>query len=225
MNDILLNFEKVSFKLGKKIILSDLNVSLKAGNSLAIIGHNGAGKTTLFHLALGLKVATDGSVRLFGLPAFEPAARTKLGYVAERPYLNDQLTLIQTLQYFGKLAGLSASLLLSRINAVIEQVGLMHAKEQKLKTFSKGMLQRTLIAQALIASPELLILDEPMSGLDPEGREFVSALMLDLKKQGKSMVFSTHTLEDVDMLADEVLVLEKGVTEFKGSVKEWRART
>jgi ABC-2 type transport system ATP-binding protein len=221
MSETILQFDHVSFSATKKLILNELSLSLSAGKTLAVIGHNGAGKTTLFHLVLGLKFPTQGSIKLFGRPSENPDARLKVGYVAERPYLNTNLTLVETLNYFGALAKLSTEEIKARQLTVIPLVGLENAKDRKLKDYSKGMLQRSLIAQALIASPDLLILDEPMSGLDPEGRTFVKELILKLKNDGKSILFSTHTLEDVSVLADDVVVLNQGNVKFQGSISEW----
>ncbi len=225
MSNAVLVLDQVLFKVSKKEILKDVSLTLSQGKTLAVIGHNGAGKTTLFHLILGLKFTSKGKIKLFDLPCENPLARMKVGYVSERPYLNDHLTLLDTLQYFGHLAKLKSDVIKAESRKVIELVGLEHVQKQKLKTFSKGMLQRTLIAQALLSSPELLIMDEPMSGLDPEGRGFVKDLIIKLRAQGKTILFSTHTLEDVDVLADDILALDQGTVQFLGSVAEWRKRT
>ncbi len=210
-----------SLYLNQKKILDQVNFTLAPSSALAVVGHNGAGKTTLFHLILGLKFITQGSIQVFGISCEDRKARMKVGYVPERPYLNLYHTLEEALFYFGDLMNLPRSVQMLRIEKNLGLVGLESRRKDKLSSFSKGMLQRTLIAQALMGDPELLILDEPMSGLDPEGRQFLRDLMMSLRNKGKTLLFSTHTLEDVSLLADEVLVLEQGKTKFLGKKEQY----
>jgi ABC-2 type transport system ATP-binding protein len=222
MNDAI-QLNQVSFSLAKKKILDRVDFKLAAGRALGLIGHNGAGKTTLFHLILGLKFPRVGTINLFGESNLDYRSRRRLGYVPERPYLNLEDTLHDALKFSGTCFQLSSAELAARLPPVIQQVGLEKNRDQKLKSFSKGMLQRTLIAQALIANPDLLILDEPMSGLDPEGRAFIRELMLELKRAQKTILFSSHALEDIDLIADEVLILDQGRQTFHGSIADWKA--
>lgn len=216
----------VSLSLSRRKILDQLSFSLQEGEATALLGHNGAGKTTLFHLILGLKFQNEGIVEVSGIPAHQVHARKKLSFVPERPYLNPNDTPVEMLAFYGKLSGLSGTTLKNRILEVIKEVGLEEVggkdvARRKLKAFSKGMLQRSLIAQALLSNPEILILDEPMSGLDPEGRAWVKELIQKLKSQNKTILFSTHVIEDAEELADQVIVMSQGKIKFKGSTKEY----
>jgi ABC-2 type transport system ATP-binding protein len=194
------------------------------GKTLAIIGHNGAGKTTLFHLILGLKFRDRGAIEIRGQDAQSPAARSHVGFVPERPYLNLELTLRKTLHYLGELSGISRASLSAKVEKAAREVELDAVLDQPLKTYSKGMLQRTLIAQAMLHDPSLLVLDEPMSGLDPEAREFLKNKIKEWKAGGKSVLFSSHVIEDVNELADLVGVLDSGRLTFFGPVQEWSAK-
>ncbi len=222
-----LQIENVSLTLARKKILDRLSFSLKEGEVVALVGHNGAGKTTLFHLILGLKFQDQGIIKINGIEAYQVESRTKLSFVPERPYLNPADTPLEMLSYYGKLAGMKDSKKLkSRIQEVIKEVGLENAggkdvATRKFKNFSKGMLQRSLIAQALLSDPEVLILDEPMSGLDPEGREWVKELIQKLKARGRTILFSTHVIEDAQLLADKVMVLSQGKMDFFGTTAEY----
>jgi len=218
-----LKVDEVSISLAKKEILHQISVALEKGKTLAVVGHNGAGKTTLFHIILGLKFATKGTIELFGKSSFDSKSREQVGYVPERPYLYDYDSLEGALFYFSNLLNLDKAEATTRVKSAIEQVGLAGREKDKLKTFSKGMLQRTLIAQSLLGKPELLILDEPMSGLDPGGREFVRQWMHTWKASGKTLIFSTHTLEDVSLVADYVLALEQGKIQYFGPLEGWKA--
>lgn len=226
MSNPKLVIEDVSLSLSRRKILDQLNFNLLEGEATALLGHNGAGKTTLFHLILGLKFQNEGKVEVNGIPASQIQARKKLSFVPERPYLNPNDTPVEMLSYYGKLSGLKGSALKNKIAEVIKEVGLedvggKDVAKRKLKAFSKGMLQRSLIAQALLSNPEILILDEPMSGLDPEGRAWVKTLIQKLKSQNKTILFSTHVIEDAQELADQVIVMSQGKINFKGSIQQY----
>ncbi len=224
MNDVssnkksILKIENVTFRIQKQTLLDQVSAEIHSGEVVALVGHNGAGKTTLFHLILGLKFQSAGAITIQGIPATQPASRRWVSFVPERPYLNLSDTGTESVSFFQKLSGVKSDITPA---AVLKRVGLEDAQNKKLQFYSKGMLQRTLMAQALINDPVLLILDEPMSGLDPEGRAWVRGLISELKSQGKTVLFSTHTLEDVDQLADRVWVLEKGKTQYIGTPQEW----
>jgi len=189
-----------------------------------VIGHNGAGKTTLFHLLLGLKFPDRCSIAIFGESPESPRSRASVGYVPERPYFNLELGFGEMLRFHAGLLGMDAATRVAEGARVAAAVGLREQVNQSLKTFSKGMLQKAMIAQALLGNPRILILDEPMSGLDPEARETLRRWIREWKQEGRTVVFSTHALEEVESLADRVLVLKSGRLEFLGDEKSWKER-
>jgi ABC-type multidrug transport system ATPase subunit len=195
-------------------ILKDITFNHADGKSLAIIGHNGAGKTTLFHVLLGLKFATGGSHRI---------DLAQFGYVPERPYLEMEEQFYRFLKMHLGLIGLPAGQHPAEIERVATLVGLQDELKKRFKHFSKGMLQKALLAQALLGSPRLVFLDEPMSGLDPDSRKDLMQHLQALRAQGVTLVFTSHVMEDVASLADRVLVLDHGAQKFFGPVTEWRA--
>jgi ABC-type multidrug transport system ATPase subunit len=212
----------LELRIGKRRLLHPMTFTLARGKTLGVVGHNGAGKTTLFHALLGLKFPNGGEVRLFGRPQGDPRSRTGLGYVPERPYLNLDLQFSAFLRFHSALIGLPSDFMESEIVRVAEEVGLSAHLNQSFRTFSKGMLQKAVLAQASLGSPGLLILDEPLSGLDPESREAVKSRMQAWKQEGRTLVFSSHALEDVETLAQEVMVLKGGVMQFYGEIARWR---
>jgi ABC-2 type transport system ATP-binding protein len=224
MSEMILSAKDIHFSLKKRKLLEQINFDVPKGIVFAVVGHNGAGKTTLFHLVLGLKFQNKGEITLLGKSNFDPESRAKLGYVPERPYLNLEYSFRSFLSYHANLLAIPRVKRSSEITKVALAVGLDSHLKQALSTFSKGMLQKALVAQALLGDPEVLILDEPMSGLDPDSREGVRKLIIQLKKSGKTLIFSSHALDDVEQLADQVLILEKGKVEFLGSVSEWKAK-
>jgi ABC-2 type transport system ATP-binding protein len=201
-------------------VLSDVSLSVTKGEIFGFLGHNGAGKTTTMKILLGLLRPTSGRVDVLGAPAGDVATHSKLGYLPEAPYFYDYLTAEEFLEFYGKLAGMSRDAIQSRISILLEQVGLQEAQHRQLRKFSKGMLQRIGLAQALIQDPELVVLDEPMSGLDPMGRKEVRDLILNLREQGKTVFFSTHILSDVEMICDRVGILAKGKMLALGKVED-----
>ncbi|MGE5711157.1 MAG: ABC transporter ATP-binding protein [Nitrospira sp.] len=191
-------------------VLSDVSLSVGQGEIFGFLGHNGAGKTTTMKILLGLLRATSGHVELLGSSVENVAIRARIGYLPESPYFYDYLTAEEFLCFYGKLAGLDRETTRKRIPQLLERVSLTEARQKQLRKFSKGMLQRIGLAQALIHDPELVILDEPMSGLDPIGRKEVRDLILSLRDQGKTVFFSTHIISDVEMICDRVGILAKG---------------
>jgi ABC-type multidrug transport system ATPase subunit len=186
-----------------------------------VIGHNGAGKTTLFHLILGFKFASRGEIRIFGKLAQDHEARKPVAYVPERPYLNLDLRFREFLNFHAALAGMNGARRQDEVRRVASEVGLESHLDQTFKTFSKGMLQKALIAQASIGHPALIILDEPMSGLDPDARMMVKDQIKKWKAEGRTIIFSSHVVEDVKELADRALVLKAGSVEFLGAIEDW----
>jgi ABC-2 type transport system ATP-binding protein len=201
-------------------VLSDVSLSVGQGEIFGFLGHNGAGKTTTMKILLGLLRATSGHVELLGSPVDNVAARGRIGYLPESPYFYDYLTAEEFLGFYGKLAGLDRETIQRRIPELLKRVSLTDARQRQLRKFSKGMLQRIGLAQALIHDPELVILDEPMSGLDPIGRKEVRDLILGLRDQGKTVFFSTHIISDVEMVCDRVGILAKGRMRSLGRIED-----
>ena len=200
--------------------LKEVSFSLAKGETLGLIGANGAGKTTCIRLIMGFIRQDKGQIRLMEeLPA-NHTIRTRIGYLPETPSFPSNLTLLDMLRFTGTTCHLSKGILKQVSEKWLKFLGLWEVRKRPLRTFSKGMQQRANFAIALINDPELLILDEPMSGLDPIGRAEIINLIQDLKKQGKSILFCSHILEDVDMLVDKVLILHGGKNLFFGRLSE-----
>jgi len=202
------------------IALSGLSLSVHKGEIYGFLGPNGAGKTTTLKILLGLMRATSGKVEILGRPAGDLEVRRRIGFLPEAPYFYDYLTAEEFLAFYGHLAGLERGELSRRIDHLLGVVGLSEARTRQLRKFSKGMLQRVGLAQALIHDPELVILDEPMSGLDPLGRKHVRDLILGLRDQGKTVFFSTHIIPDVEMICDRVGLIVRGKLLASGRVDE-----
>ena len=196
--------------IGSHLAVDDLSLSVQPGEIYGLLGPNGAGKTTTLKMLLGLVRPDAGTVTLFGRPPRDVAARRRLGFLPENPYFYDYLTAVEFLDLYGRLHGLDAGERRGRIDRAIERVGLKGREKTPLRKFSKGMVQRVGLAQAIQHDPELVILDEPMSGLDPVGRREVRDLILTLKAQGKTIFFSSHILQDAEMVCDRVAILFKG---------------
>jgi ABC-2 type transport system ATP-binding protein len=219
------------FWLRRKEVLRDVSLSVEQGEVYGFLGPNGAGKTTSLKCLLGLLKPEAGTVEIFGRPGSDPEARERLGYLPEHPYFYPHLTGRELVDYFGRLFDIPANVRRERTDALIESVGMTAKANQPIKQYSKGMLQRIGLAQALINDPDLLILDEPMSGLDPIGRREVKDIILDLKSRGTTIFFSSHILADAEALCDRVgllfegrIVLESGVDELlEGRVEYWDA--
>ncbi|MGH2396661.1 MAG: ABC transporter ATP-binding protein [bacterium] len=200
--------------------LSGLSLSVSRGEIYGFLGPNGAGKTTTLKILMGLMRVTSGKAEVLGKPVGEVHVRRQIGFLPESPYFYDYLTAEEFLAFYGHLAGLERGELSRRIDHLLEVVGLSEARTRQLRKFSKGMLQRVGLAQALIHDPELVILDEPMSGLDPLGRKHVRDLILGLRDQGKTVFFSTHIIPDVEMICDRVGIIVKGKLLAAGRVDE-----
>jgi len=195
---------------GRRSALEDLTLSVPRGEIFGYLGPNGAGKTTTLKLLMGLLRADRGSARILGVPHTERAWRHRAGYLPENPYLYDYLTPLEYLDYVGRLFGMPASARRERSQQVLQRVGLTESARVPMRRFSKGMLQRAGLAQALLNDPELVFLDEPMSGLDPIGRHMVKELILDLRSRGRTVFFSTHILSDAESLCDRVGLVRGG---------------
>ena len=190
--------------------LHPLNLAVEEGEVFGYLGPNGAGKTTTLKLLMGLVYPTAGSAKILGLPVNDPRVKAQIGFLPEQPYFYDYLTARELLEYYAQLSAVEARERSRRVAAVLDRVGLNDVGGVQLRKFSKGMLQRVGIAQAILHEPRLVFLDEPMSGLDPIGRREVRDLMESLKHEGKTIFFSTHILSDAEALCDRVAILHKG---------------
>ena len=206
---------------GRRVTAVDqLSLDVRRGEVFGFLGPNGAGKTTTLKMLMGLIYPTSGQARIFGHAVGDPAAKAKLGFLPESPYFYDYLTSREFISFYGHLFGLWGAALNKRVDELLELVGMTHARDLQLRKFSKGMLQRVGIAQALINDPELVVLDEPMSGLDPIGRKEVRDLIFRLKESGKTVMFSSHILHDAELLCDRVAMIMKGRLVACGQVSE-----
>lgn len=191
-------------------VLKEVSLSLKAGESLALVGANGAGKSTLIKILLGLVKATQGSALIFGHDVASAASRHSVGYLPEKSAFWPELSAVEILSFFAELRGLRGEVKDKRIGMLLSALGLANRGTRAMGTYSKGMLQRVGIALALLHDPDLIILDEPMSGLDPRAQEKLRSILLNLKKRGKTLLISSHSLDDIRLLCDRVIVLERG---------------
>lgn len=196
--------------LRKRTSLEGLNMQVETGEVFGFIGPNGAGKSTTIKLLMGLIFPTAGSARILGKPISDVEMHRDIGYLPEQPYFYDYLTAAELLDYFARFHDLAAADRKERVQRMLKKVGLETAQKIQLRKYSKGMLQRVGLAQAILHDPKVVILDEPMSGLDPVGRREVRDIILELKRTGKTVMFSTHILSDAEMLCDRVGVIAGG---------------
>jgi len=203
-----------------KCALKPLDLTVEEGEIFGFLGPNGAGKTTTLKMLMGLVFPTGGSARILGMDVNDPAVKAQIGFLPEQPYFYDYLTAHELLDYYGRLSGVPGKDLSQRVDRVLERVGLRDIKGVQLRKFSKGMLQRVGIAQAILHEPKIVFFDEPMSGLDPMGRREVRDLMEQLKQEGKTVFFSTHILSDAEALCDRVAVIHLGELRAVGAVAE-----
>lgn len=203
--------------------LDHLTLEVQRGEVFGFLGPNGAGKTTTLKLLMRLVFPTSGRAELLDRPAGDLDARRRIGYLPEHPYFYDYLTAEELLGYFASLFGLSGQERARRVSALLDEVAIGAERRLQLRKFSKGMLQRVGIAQALLNEPELVILDEPMSGLDPLGRRDVRALILRLRDRGCTVFFSSHVLSDAETLCSRVAILAKGKLVTSGRLADMLA--
>ncbi len=212
--------EGVSRTFGSVKAVDGLSLTLAPGEVMGFLGTNGAGKTTTIKMILGLLHPTAGSVSLFGGDPSDAAARARVGYMPEvatyYPYLNAR----ELLSFYGGICGLDAKTTKERSDELLEAVGLSDAAKRPLKTYSKGMLQRAGIAQALLNDPDILVLDEPFTGLDPLARIHFRELMRALREKGKAIFFSSHELGETELLCDKVAIMKGGRCVYQGPVKD-----
>jgi ABC-2 type transport system ATP-binding protein len=212
------------FMRKKVSALKGLSMHVEKGEVFGFLGPNGAGKTTTLKVLMGLIYPTSGRAWVMGKDISDVSFKGGVGFLPEQPYFYDYLTAAEFMDFYARLFGMGRELRERRSGELLEQVGLSHARGMQLRKFSKGMLQRIGIAQALINDPDLVILDEPMSGLDPIGRKEVRDIILDLKDRGKTIFFSTHILPDVEVICDRVGILVKGELRATGTVGELLGR-
>jgi ABC-2 type transport system ATP-binding protein len=196
--------------LKRRTSLENLTMQVEDGEVFGFLGPNGAGKSTTIKLLMGIIFPTAGSAQILGKPVSDVTMHRDIGYLPEQPYFYDYLTAAEVLDYFARFHGFSAAERKERVQKILHRVGLETAGKIQLRKFSKGMLQRVGLAQAIVHDPKLVILDEPMSGLDPVGRREVRDIILDLKNAGKTILFSTHILSDAETLCDRVGVIAGG---------------
>jgi ABC-2 type transport system ATP-binding protein len=206
--------------LHKKTSLEGLTMTVADGEVFGFLGPNGAGKSTTIKLLVGLIFPTAGTARILGKPISDIEMHRDIGYLPEQPYFYDYLTAAELLDYFARIHNLTAADRRARVERMLKKVGLETAGKIQLRKYSKGMLQRVGLAQAILHDPRVVILDEPMSGLDPVGRREVRDIILELKREGKTVLFSTHILSDAEMLCDRVGVIVGGKLRGVGAPDE-----
>ncbi len=200
----------VSKWLDKKQILTDISLTIKNWEIFWFLGPNGAGKTTTMKCILGLIIPEEGSIHILGNDQLTEAIKKKIGFMPENTYLYKYLTGREFLEFNGKFYDIPSDILKERIEEILVKVGLDHAGDKRLAKYSKWMLQRIGLAQAIIHKPEIVFLDEPMSGLDPIGRKMVKDLIIELGKDGTTVFFNTHILSDVEEICDNFAIIHKG---------------
>ncbi|MDR3233178.1 MAG: ABC transporter ATP-binding protein [Planctomycetaceae bacterium] len=200
--------------------LKALDLQVHKGEVFGLLGPNGSGKTTTIKLLLGLLFPTGGDILMLGKPASDVSKNARIGYLPEESYLYRFLNAEETLDFYGRLFSLSGAVRRQRVAQLISMVGLESAKKRQLREYSKGMARRIGLAQALINDPDLILLDEPTSGLDPIGTRNMKDLILDLKKQGKTIIMSSHLLADVQDVCDRIGILYQGELKELGRVDD-----
>lgn len=198
--------------------LTDLSLEIGQGEVFGFLGHNGAGKSTAIKLFVHLLFPTSGRVTILGREVSAPTARALVGYLPENPYLYDHLTAEELLRFGAKVSNVGPTAVTGEVNRLLELVDLVHARKRALRTYSKGMLQRAGLAMALVGNPRVVILDEPMSGLDPLGRRLVADVIRRLRAEGRTVFFSTHILPDVEHLCDRVGIIAGGELRYVGAL-------
>lgn len=203
---------------GRREAVADVSISVSRGAIHGLLGPNGAGKTTTLKMLLGLVRPTSGRFEILGVPAKKAGARARVGFLPESPYFPSQLTAGEAMALYGQLCGMSRVELAEQTAVLLDRVGLDGRQKTLLSKFSRGMLQRLGLAQALLGKPEVLILDEPASGLDPVGQRDVRNMMVELKNAGATILLSSHQLSEVEAISDEVTILNRGRVAARGHI-------
>ncbi|MGD1020782.1 MAG: ABC transporter ATP-binding protein [Verrucomicrobiia bacterium] len=209
----------LGWRKGKLLALEKLNLRVREGEVYGLLGPNGSGKSTTLKLVLDLVVPTAGDAWIFDVPCSKVVSRLHVGFLPENPYFYRYLTGAETLEFYGKLCGVRGAALKKRIDELLDLVGLSRARDRRLAGYSKGMLQRIGLAQALIHDPKLLLLDEPTAGVDPIGSKDIRDLILRLKGMGKTVLLSSHLLAQVQDVCDRIGVLNRGQMILEGDVQ------
>ncbi len=210
----------IPFRRQRLVAVRGLNLEVAPGQVYGLLGPNGSGKSTTLKIILGLVAPSSGSTAIFGRDSREVGSREAVGFLPENPYFYKYLTGTETLRFYGKLCGLRGARLQSRLDELLELVGLTSARDRRLGGYSKGMLQRIGLAQALIQEPKLVVLDEPTAGVDPAGSRDIRDLILDLKRRGITVLLSSHLLAQVQEICDRVGILANGVLVREGRVED-----
>jgi len=208
-----------------KQALRPLRLTIEEGEVFGFLGPNGAGKTTTLKLLMGLVTPTAGTARILGMDIDDPRVKAQTGFLPEQPYFYDYLTAQELLTYYAQLSGVPAKERSRRVAGMLERVGLTDSARTQLRKFSKGMLQRVGLAQAILHDPKLVFLDEPMSGLDPMGRREVREMIQQMRNEGKTVFFSTHILSDAEALCDRVAIIHQGELRGVGAVAHLTSQT
>jgi ABC-2 type transport system ATP-binding protein len=206
--------------VGRTEAVSDVSLSVTRGAIHGVLGPNGAGKTTTLKMLLGLVTPSGGTFEVLGMPAHAPGARAKLGFLPEQPYFPTHLTAQEAMRFYGKLAGRTRADIDAQMPTLLGRVGLEGRASDLLSRFSRGMLQRLGLAQALLGEPDVVVLDEPASGLDPVGQRDVRNLMMELRGRGTSILLSSHQLSEVEAVCDEVTILNRGRVAARGHIDD-----
>jgi ABC-2 type transport system ATP-binding protein len=210
----------IPFRRDRVVAVRDLDLRIEAGEVYGLLGPNGSGKSTTLKIILGLVSPTRGGTQIFGRDSRLVESREAVGFLPENPYFYKYLTGEETLRFFGKLCGVRGSRLKKRINELLALVGLSNARDRRLGTYSKGMLQRIGLAQALVNEPKLVVLDEPTAGVDPAGSREIRDLIVDFKRQGITVLLSSHLLAQAQEMCDRVGILANGALVREGRLDE-----
>ena len=205
--------------------VDNLNLEIERGSVFGLLGPNGSGKSTTIKMALGLVRPSQGKCEILGKSSLESSARMRIGYLPEAPYFQRFLTGRELLFYFGKLSGVKKTDLEDRVNSLLVRVGLEDAGDRRVGGYSKGMLQRIGLAQAMVGDPEVLILDEPTAGVDPIGAADIAAIIREVREEGKTVLLCSHLLSQVEAICDRAAIMVKGKLALEGSVESLTAAT
>lgn len=211
---------RIGFLRRRVVAVKNSTFDVKKGEIFGLVGPNGAGKTTTIKMLMGLITPDSGSATIHGVPIGDVASRARVGYLPETPHFYDYLRPDEFLRYFGALYRMDKDAVEARIPGLLDRVGLGEARDKQLRKFSKGMLQRIGLAQALLPDSDFVLLDEPQSGLDPMGRKDVRDLILELRDAGKTVLFSSHILHDVEQICDRVAIIVRGLVTKVGPLDE-----
>jgi ABC-2 type transport system ATP-binding protein len=210
----------VPMRRQKVVAVKDLNLQVEEGQVYGLLGPNGSGKSTTLKILLGLVTPTRGESKIFGQDSRDYRSHRDVGFLPENPYFYKYLTAQETLRFYGKICGLGGKALDQRIGELLELVGMEDARHRRVGGYSKGMLQRIGLAQALIQDPRLLVLDEPTAGVDPVGSRQIRDLILELKKRGKTVLLTSHLLEQVQEVCDRVGIMARGLMMREGKLDD-----